>query len=258
MSDSQQKRPVDTTPIIHGPILPEIQILNLFDHLKVLFWVLWKPDIVTRYKLQYGEGALHRVGAWLTTGFFWIPLGFPTLGYFAKRAPLSSTVVTIFMVALPLSAWFVYTRTDLAGSILGVLFYFIHIVDKTAANGDVVVAVAAEVALSIAFLLPLIVSIATTEDYWPMMAMVAIAAGSGTWVALHVGGRGFAWGFSVGLLAFLLVLPLVIELSLILKKRYQKNQRSPVVLSIAALALLAYGVLVWIYMLGGWDILLRS
>lgn len=251
-STPQPRSPLETS-LTHGPIIPEISLLNLLDYGRVLRWILWQPATLTQYKAQYGNDSLTKIGVWLTTTLLWVPLSIPFIGYITNRVPITDTVATIFVLALPLSAWFVYTRSDIPGAVLGVLFTVIHTVDKTAADGNIRLAAAAEAALTAAFFLPLVIAVATTDAHWSMRVFMILSAAVGTWVALHVGGEGFVMGFLVGLLVGVFLLPLVLELSFYLKRRYQAGKSSLLVLMVVAVTLVGYSVLAWIYWLDGWQ-----
>ena len=239
-----------------GPILPELSAYRPGDYLRLLNWIFLKPECLQRYKTQYGKNGLDRIGTWLTLFALWVPLTIPILGHTLQCVPLSDTVATIFLVAMPISAWFVYTRNDMVGAQLSVLFLMIHVVDKSAADGDVNVAFAGNAMLQLAFLIGLLTAIPTQQNWWPMVGFLITSAGAGTWVAFHVGGQGLVLGFVIAMLMAVVWSPVVVVMALRLENRFGEGWRSVLVPFLALVVLVAQIVLVWIYLLDGWTVLL--
>jgi hypothetical protein len=240
----------------HGEIIPELNELYPIDYWRLLRWTFVSPQTIVRYRAQYGNESLHVIGCWLTTGFIWLPLLFPIVGYFSNRVPLSSTVATIFIVALPTSAWFIYTRQDLLGAALGAIFYIIHVIDKSAADGDVRVALVANVAIATALVFPMIISLAATSSL-AMPPFVVLSLGVGSWVAIHVGGDGFVRGFLIGAVICLPFLPIVASLTYALQRRFVAGKRFRLMPMSVVVSIVANAVLCWVYLLGGWDVLVK-
>lgn len=239
----------------HGAIIPEVSILYPIDYWRLLTWIFINPKTIVRYRTQYGADSLHEIGSWLATAFIWLPLLFPIIGYFTEQVPLSSTVATIFVVALPMSAWFVYTRKDLLGAALGAVFFVIHVIDKTAADGDVKVSFIASVALSITFIVPTIISLAVTNSL-AMSPFIVLCLGVGSWVSLHVGGEGFIKGFLIGAMISLPMIPFITKLTYLIQRYYQNGKRSLFTYLGLLITILSYATLIWIYILDGWESLL--
>lgn len=235
------------------PILPQLRSIYPADVGRLLRWVFWRPAMVTRYKAQYGDDSLENIGSWLAMLLLWAPLLIPAMGYFFGQVPLTSTVATILVVALPLSVWFIVTRNDLIGAGLGAMFFLIHTIDKSAADGNTMVAFTANIALAVAFLPALVVAIVTTHPLLPMAGFLPLTFGVGTWVALHVGGEGFVLGFGVGVVVALLWAVVVITITLALRKQERYRLHVGLATAILGLAVLAEAVLVWVYLLDGWS-----
>jgi hypothetical protein len=53
--------------------------LNPFDHLRLLWWVLVKPQQIRLYRQLFGETDENRVGKWLVSTLTWWPLLMPTV-----------------------------------------------------------------------------------------------------------------------------------------------------------------------------------
>lgn len=240
----------------HGEIILELNHLYPIDYWRLLKWTLMSPRTLVRYRTQYGDDSLHIIGCWLATGLIWLPLLFPMIGYFTERVPLSSTVATIFVVALPMSFWFVYTRKDLLGAALGAFFYIIHVIDKSAADGDVRVAFVANIAIAFALICPTIISLAATSSL-ALPPFFGLSLGIGSWVAIHVGGEGFIRGFLIGAAITIPFMPAVAKLTYQLQNRYFAGKRHWFIMASIGLTIVSNAILCWIYVLGGWDVLLK-
>lgn len=225
------------------------------EALNVLWWAFAQPQALLKFKERVGAERLTTIGVWYTTVLLWIPLLIPTLGYFTGHIPLSDTVSTIFMVSLPLSFWFVFTRNDLVGAALGSLFYFIHLVDKGAADGNYRIALLTNVAIVTSFLVAMVITVATSGSSFPISGFAILSGGVGTWVGLHVGGKGLIMGFMAGVLVSLAISPLVLMTRYQLKQRMTQGKPSYVAWGIVPLVGCALTLLIWIYWFRGWWIL---
>lgn len=232
--------------------LPKLNPRHPAAYVMVFWWALIDPHRMYRYRQVYGNAELQYIGVWLTTILFWIPLFVPTVGHLMRWVPLDNTVATLFVVLLPISILYVQQRSDLAGALLCLLFYFMHIIDKSAADGNTVIALVGHVGVLLAFSLAVVVSNATVEPPFPSVAFVIVSAGVGAWVAWHVGGHGFLRGFAVGALASALWAPVGIETGIRLRRIYRHGGRSwlPTIALIFAAA--GFLVLIGLYWLGGW------
>lgn len=221
----------------------------------VLWWAFAQPQSLLNYRERVGAERLATIGAWYTTILIWVPLLIPTVGYFVGHIPLSDTVSTIFMVSMPLSFWFIFKRKDLVGAALGSLFYFIHLIDKSAADGNYRIALLTNVAIVTTYLAAMVLTIASTGSSFPISGYALLGGGVGTWVALHVGGKGLIEGFVAGVAVTVAMAPVVLMTRYRLKQRIPRGQPSYVAWIILPLTCCSLALLIWIYWLNGWQVL---
>lgn len=219
-----------------------------------MWWVFWRPGNIHRYRQHYGLADLQYFGIWLTMALLWAPLLVPASAHVFNVVPLNNTVSTIFLVSFASSIWYIYTRIDLAGALLGVLFFHIHLIDKSAADGARDIALMGQFALIAAYSAPVVVSNATVEPAFPTSAFIVLLAGVGTWVAWHVGGSGFIVGLFVGLLVAMLWAPLILESGAYLRRLYRRPAGTRFLPLLAALlTTFSSFVLFWLYWLYPWE-----
>lgn len=221
----------------------------------VLWWAFAQPQSLLNFRERVGAERLTTIGAWYTTVLLWIPLLIPTVGYFVGHIPLSDTVSTIFMVSLPLSVWFIFTRKDLVGAALGSLFYFIHLVDKSAADGNYRIALLTNVAIVTTYLAAMVLTVASTGSSFPISGFALLSGGVGTWVGLHVGGKGLIEGFVAGVAVTVAMAPVILMTRYRLKQRIPRGRPSYVAWIILPLTACSLALLIWIYWLDGWQVL---
>lgn len=224
-----------------------------WSYLRVLYWCFVDPRAMYAYRRHHGNDDLQYIGIWLTTLFLWIPLLIPAISMLLGLVELNPTVSTIFLLSFSSGVWFLYARADLSGALLGILFFHIHLIDKSATDVDLRVALLAQFALITAYSTAVVVSNATVTPSSPISVFIVVLAGVGAWVGWHVGGAGFGSGLLLGIFFSTLWAPFVLETGAHLRHIYREPQRTSFMPMVSALITAAsVGVLVWLYWLGGW------
>lgn len=240
-------------PVSDPKPLPKLNPRHPRAYLAVLGWALVDPHRMYRYRQTHGDAELQYIGVWLTMVLLWIPLLIPFVAHVMNLVPLNDTIATTFIVLFPISIFYVQQRSDLAGALLCLLFFFMHAIDKSATDGNTTIAFVAHFSLITAFSVAVVVSNATVEPPFPSVAFLILVAGVGAWVAWHVGGNGFLRGFVVGGFVSALWAPLSIETGIRLRRIYRRGGWSPLPFVAVFLTIVGILALVWLYLLGGWH-----
>lgn len=233
--------------------LTKLNPRNPLAYLDVMLWSMIEPHRMYRYRQTHGDPELQYIGVWLTTVLFWIPLLIPTIGHLLNRVPLNDTIATTFVVLFPISIFYVQQRADLAGALLCLLFFMMHTIDKSAADGNTAIALVGHFGLIASFSTAVVVSSATVKPPFPSVAFLILVAGVGAWVGWHVGGNGMLRGFAVGAFFSAVWAPLSIESGIHLRRIYRKGGRSILPWVALVVTLMGMAVLIWLYWLGGWQ-----
>jgi hypothetical protein len=68
-----------------------LKAYNPLDHLRLLGWLLFKPDRLSAYKFSFGDHSVQKVGAWTFSTMCWLPLLMIATG-------VASGLLTVFSV----------------------------------------------------------------------------------------------------------------------------------------------------------------
>ena len=232
---------------------------NVFDQLRLLQWLFLTPERLVDYRARRDDESVRQVGAWLVSTLAWLPLAIPTLGYSLGTIPVatSSPLNLFFVWILFVVGWFATGWLNMRGSRLGSLIAFL---------------IAGVVTMMI-FLL-----IGGLDDIELMPGTVAyVAASTALGLAFGVGfgvasrATGIVTGIIVALVMFMALFnrtlgtePAFIGAALIgmtlgvtasIQSSMETGKLSRLNWGVLAAALFAYGVLAWIYFLGGWSVL---
>jgi hypothetical protein len=228
---------------------------RVYSYLRVLYWCFVEPRTMYAYRHHYGQADLQYIGIWLTPLFLWIPLLIPAISMLFGLVDLNPTVSTIFLLSFSSGVWYLYARADLSGALLGILFFHVHLIDKSAVDVNLGVGLLAQFALIAAYSTAVVVGNATVNPGSPISVFIVVLAGVGTWVAWHVGGAGFATGLLLGAFFSAVWAPFVMETGWHLRHIYREPQRTSFMPMVAALITAAsVGALVWLFWLGGWRV----
>lgn len=221
-----------------------------------MYWAFLRPEDMYRFRQHYGSADLQYIGLWLTALFLWVPLLIPAVSMLLGLVALNPTVSTIFLLSFGSGIWYLYARADLSGALLGILFFHVHLIDKSAVDVDLRVALFAQLGLIAAYSAAVVVSNATVDPSLPTSVFIVVLAGVGMWTAWHVGGAGFWKGLALGAFFSAVWAPFVLETGAHLRHIYRQPERVSFMPLVSALVSAAsVGLLIWLYWLGGWRAL---
>lgn len=242
--------------------------------LRVLRWVFLEPRQYLRYQAYAGEGQTRRVTGAMAAALIWLPLLATLLGYSFSGVPGSAAGgANLLFVVIVLLAWL---GTALAGGVKGDLgglwvvmgsatFFFVlplgfALIGSTATQyTDAVVPFGYVVggALVAAITIGCGVAIALSGDGAATMIGWGMSMGLTTGTALVVTGGlilgvGLAFAFAGGIV---LGYFMPFASANILKRNLRDMSAAPRSRFLLAGLIAAYGLLLWVFALGGWTLL---
>lgn len=240
----------------------DLDAWNLLDQLRLMQWVFLEPDRLLRYQMQAGAESATRIAAWLVSSLAWLPIGVPTLAYTLGTIPRINSAQSglFFAWILLIMGWFV--TAWLAGR-------------DDRRSGFAAFVAAACITLAIFFLVGGVAGVELTAgvvDRADITSALGVAFGVGFVVAKNA--VGIASGNVVGMILFIVMLnkPLGLEsgglaavaligvtlaVATTLRRSCKNGQLSVFNWLVAGMCAVIYGLMIWIYFLGGWSVLAR-
>ena len=86
----------------------QLCLWNPLDHVRLVWWVLVKPQCLRAYREAFGSGDEHRLGKWLVSTLIWSPLFLAALGVLLDEMSFSAVsplVIIGLVVAWTLTGW---------------------------------------------------------------------------------------------------------------------------------------------------------
>jgi hypothetical protein len=75
-----------------------LQIWNPIDHARLLWWVFFTPDELTRYRARLGPDSTRGIGTWLASTLLWLPLLIPIVAVALRTIPVQDDLVPLWII----------------------------------------------------------------------------------------------------------------------------------------------------------------
>lgn len=232
---------------------------NVLDQLRLLQWLFLTPQRLVDYRARRGDDSVRQVGAWLVSTLAWLPLVIPTLGYSLGTIPVaSSSPLNLFFVwILFVIGWFATGWLNMRGSRLGsfiafliagvvtmMIFLLIGGLDDIELMPGAFAYVAASMALGLAF----------GVGFGVASRATGIVAGIIVAQVMFIALFNHTLGPESALIGAALI-GMTLGVTASIQSSMETGKLSRLNWGVLAAALFAYGVIAWIYFLGGWSVL---
>lgn len=71
---------------------------NPADHARLLWWVFFAPDELTRYRARLGPDSTKGIGTWLASTLLWLPLLIPIIAVSLGTIPVQDDLVPMWII----------------------------------------------------------------------------------------------------------------------------------------------------------------
>lgn len=245
----------------------ELNPFNLFDHLMLLWWLLFQPKALAAHGLRASDTPVRQTGAWLSSSFVWLPFLAPALGVVIGTVQLSTATPELALALLlagllGLAAWLVTGwlgwRDDprLGLALMLIIGVFAFLLFTLAAEWGGARFTAGGGATAGAFLLTIGVSIAIAAGIAFRLATTTSGALAGILIA------GIAYmtlsqtriGVGGGLIGLVTVV-VTFLVSLSIEQHFATGKRSWLSILVSLIVIANTAGMIWLYFLGGWQVL---
>lgn len=270
-------RPGEPRPIIHshshsGYSLPTADTLdpgNFLDHFRLLGWLFLDPQQFISYRAAHGMRTIRQTGAWLVSDIVWSTFLLPMLGFVlgTVKIPGANTdqATNLLMITaglLFLGGWFMTARigwheNQIAGFVLLVATTVVATLIFGITGGVAGVLFVVGGGLTGLFSLVTIgVSVGAAAGLGFHLANPAVGTLAGLVIAgLIVSGLFTTTVGAEMAIAGILMLTLAVGYGGAIDINLRKGQRSWLGLVMLVALPLNYAIMVWMYFLGGWQVL---
>jgi hypothetical protein len=233
----------------------------MLDQLRLLQWLFLKPERLIDYRMHRDDESLRQVGAWLVSTLAWLPLAIPTLGYSLGTIPVvSPSPLNLFLVwILFVVGWFATGWLNMRGSrpasfmafVIAVIVTMMIFVLIGGLDGiELMPSAVAYVPASMAFGIALGVAFGVASRAGGVVAGIVVA------LVMFIALFNQTLGPESGLVGLALV-GMTLGVTATIQSNLETGRLSLLSRGVLAAGLLAYGLLMWIYFVGGWSVAVR-
>lgn len=241
---------------------PRLNPWNFLDQFQLINWLFLEPAALVAYRHPDGDDSIRRTGSWVVSALGWLPFMLPLLGYTIGTVDIQGAkpITLLFAYGLFLIGWIASgvmgggsTRAGVFSMLMtGFIAFLIYVLVRGVSGiefipadirgqiGTIFVGITIGVAAGIAF--------CTAYTATGTLAGLVIA------VTLFAGLFRIFPG-TASAIAGLLMVGLAFFTATVLNKGIQTGRVSIGHYVIIAINVLAYVVAIWLYLLGGWQVL---
>lgn len=240
---------------------------NFFDQARLVWWLFVEPTLYLQYVNTHGEIIVRQTGAWVVSSIMWISLLAPAVGYTLNTVviPTAKPGINPFFIfggLVLLLQGFITARLGAsqdrrAGLILliiSTLLSLVTFVSISSTSGVIFTAGGGKTALG--FLLTTGIAFGFASGIAFRIANSTTGALAGVVIAVFLFSTllnvplGVEGGFAGVVMAGLAML-----VGLVLHKHIQTGQRSLAGTALFGILIANFAVMMWLYFLGGWQVL---
>jgi hypothetical protein len=255
-----------------GAAVPDqLEFYNFFDQLRLVRWLFLEPATVMSIQTMGGETSIRQTAAWVVSALAWLPFLTPTVGYAlgTLQTPGTPPITTpsllaawgLMLLGWFINGWFGWRKGQTPGLALLVISLALSLI-----TFQMIPNMAAVLhGTSDANLLPQAVFLISVGVFLGTAAGIAFHLANGTTgslagIVIASVINSTLSGYPLGILggvAGLAVLGMAFGVSTAIEQNLKTEKRSPLGIVMLGIALLTGGAMLWAYLLGGWQVLLR-
>jgi hypothetical protein len=246
---------------------PHLDPNNLFNHLRLVFWLFLQPAQIAPYQRDDSNRPLRQTTAWAVSALAFLPFLLPAAGYAlgiiqtpdAPRLPSLSLIVAGlgFVVEYLITGWLGWRMRQTTGTFLTVIIVILTIgIYLVLPNMSNVIFARAGWLPGFLFMLTTAISLGVGFGIAFQFANNASAALIGVVVAAIINSviSKLQLGIQAGVAGGLMVL-LAIMVSAALQENIRTGKAAWYSVALFVVLTANYGLMLWLYLLGGWSVL---
>ncbi|MCB9452221.1 MAG: hypothetical protein H6672_12330 [Anaerolineaceae bacterium] len=237
---------------------------NPLDPFRLLGWVFLHPEFIRDYPETYDKKSMQRTGSWLVSTLTWIPIMIPVLGYGLATIPVGASRSGLFLAGFYGILWLLTgifgTRTsEPVGFAVGISLFFFMLSISFAVTAGATPGILVSVALVISGLIVRAIAVLVAGHLAAHVSggvILGITAGT---AAVSFGGVLAGFIIAVAVPAGLLI---TYTLSYLVAQHLQGTFKEgrPSLQGKILLALIPLGAVaaLWVFFLGGWQLIVAG